>query len=267
MVREGFVTMNGRPVRRPSETVNPGDTVAATLPAQHEDGMKVLNVPVLVLYEDRHLLVVDKPAGMTVHPGPGHAGDTLVNALLATHAEMASVGQPDRPGVVHRLDRDTSGLLVFALSGAAYDGLTDAIRSRQVKRTYTALVAGRVEPPEGVIDAPIGRDPSNRTRQAITPDGKAARTRYRVDRHLKGATLLEVTLETGRMHQIRVHMAGIGHPVIGDPTYSRSGAAAGLTRQFLHASRLSFTHPVTGNTVDISSPLPEDLRRTLEAYG
>jgi 23S rRNA pseudouridine1911/1915/1917 synthase len=220
-----------------------------------------------VVFEDEHVLVVDKPAGVTVHAGPGHSHDTLADALVAARPEMASVGQPGRPGVVHRLDIDTSGLLVFARTAAAYDSLVRMLKAREVKRTYTALVAGDVSPAQGVIEAPVGRDPSDRTRQAVVSTGKPARTRYRVLKQMKGAALIEVSLETGRMHQIRVHMAAVGRPVVGDRVYGARGQdARGLSRQFLHASRLEFNHPVTGEPVVAQSELPEDLAQALKEW-
>lgn len=281
LVREGMTRVNGRVVKKPSVDVGPGDAVAVELPgAEMTEGPDLTGVasagrvspaPELqIAYEDEHIIIVDKPAGVSVHPGPGHHGDTLVDGLLAARPEVAGVGQPDRPGVVHRLDLDTSGLLIFAKTQAAYEALVRMIKARAVKRTYVALVAGRVEPPEGVIDAPVGRDPARRTRQAVVEGGKPARTRYRVVRHValadlgrrgrSEASLLEVTLETGRMHQIRVHMAAIGRPVVGDPVYGdRTVSLPGLTRQFLHAAALAFKHPVTGVPVEVSSSLPTDL--------
>jgi 23S rRNA pseudouridine1911/1915/1917 synthase len=187
-----------------------------------------------------------------------------VDAVLEARPDVAGAGDPTRPGVVHRLDLDTSGLVIFARTQEAFEALGRMIRAREVTRTYIALVAGKVEPPAGAIEAPIGRDPGKRTRQAIVSTGKPARTRYRTVRQFDGATLLEVTLETGRMHQIRVHMAATGHPVIGDPVYGgRAPSPVRLDRQFLHAARLSFKHPVTGAAIDLTSPLPEDLREAL----
>ncbi|MEX0925630.1 MAG: RluA family pseudouridine synthase [Dehalococcoidia bacterium] len=265
MIREGHVSVNGSVLRRPADNVGPGDQVSADLPGAGQGGVVAHPGQVNVVHEDEHLLVADKPAGIAVHPGAGHIDDTLVNTLLSAYPEMAAVGDPDRPGVVHRLDRDTSGLLVFARTQQAYEALVEMIKARDIRRTYTALVHGKLAPPQGVIDAPIGRDPAQRTRQAIVDSGKAARTRYRVVRHIGDTSLLEVTLETGRMHQVRVHMAGVGHPVVGDPVYGRrSPRPGGLTRQFLHASRLAFTHPVTGEPVDVSSPLPPDLQAALD---
>ena len=263
LIRDGLVMVDGRACRRASLRVRPGAQLAVDLPGGSTDGEAAAAVQFQVSFEDEHLVIVDKPAGVVVHPGAGHSGDTLVEALLVDRDDVAAVGEPGRPGVVHRLDKDTSGLLVFAKTGAAYSKLVDAIGSREVVRTYTALVEGSVSPSQGVVDAPVGRDPARRTRQAVVSSGKAARTRYRIVERFQAASLLEVVLETGRMHQVRVHMAAIEHPVIGDRTYGGKLRLPGLSRQFLHASRLQFQHPVTGKPMDASSPLPEDLRRAL----
>jgi 23S rRNA pseudouridine1911/1915/1917 synthase len=213
-------------------------------------------------------VVIDKPAGMVVHPGSGHDSGTLVNAAVARWPQIAGVGEADRPGVVHRIDRDTSGLLVIALSGRAYSRLSEMIRNREVTRIYTALVHGRPESSAGVVDAPIGRDPFHRTRQAVVEDGRPARTHYRVTSEYEDYSLLEVRLETGRMHQIRVHMDAISHPVVGDQTYGKRQVAAStpvgkLRRQFLHASKLEFSHPVSGEPISTESDLPEDLQSVI----
>lgn len=264
-VRNGLVRLNGQVEIRPSTGLKPDDEVEAFLPEpEAHDGRPVASdVPVNIIYGDEHILVVDKPSGVAVHPGPGHTDDTLVNGLLRLYPGIENTGAPDRPGVVHRLDLDTSGLLIFALTPEAYAGLGKQMRAREIKRTYTALVHGHVRPPQGTVDAPIGRDPANRTRQAIVDSGRPARTHYRTIEQLSNSTLLEVELETGRMHQVRVHMAAIGFPVLGDGTYGPSPKVPGLNRQFLHASRLRFTHPVTGEEMTHESPLPGDLAAVL----
>lgn len=263
-VRAGLVRVNGNVVTRPALSLKPGDEVEAMLPDAGTGGVSAAEVPVNVIYKDEHIVVVDKPSGVTVHPGPGHADDTLVNGLLMHYPQMAKVGPPDRPGVVHRLDLDTSGLLIFALTNEALDVLGQAMRKREIKRTYTALVHGHIMPPEGTVDAPIGRDPGNRTRQAIVESGKPARTHYRLVEHVGKASLLEVQLDTGRMHQIRVHLTAIGFPVVGDPVYGRTEKVDGLDRQFLHAARLEFKHPVTGEPMRLESPLPQSLQAVLD---
>lgn len=266
-IRNGLVRINGHIETRPSTALKTGDEVESLLddPAAEVERPAAADVPVNVIYRDKHILIVDKPRGIAVHPGPGHANDTLVNGLLKLFPEMADVGAPERPGVVHRLDLDTSGLLIFVLTQDAYAVLGTAMRERAIKRTYTALVKGHVQPAEGTVDAPIGRDPSNRTRQAIVDSGRPARTHYRTIETLPNATLLEVELETGRMHQIRVHLTAIGFPVFGDMTYGRAPKVPGLDRQFLHASRLRFTHPVTGEEMTHDSPLPDELAAVLES--
>ena len=266
LLRDGRIHVDGETTRRASFRPAPGAVVTVDLPPADEPGLIARPMPLQVPYEDEHLLIVDKPAGLPVHPGPGHADDTLVNALLARNPDIAGVGDPDRPGIVHRLDMDTSGLMLVALTLAAFDALSEAVRARTVRRGYTALVAGAVQPPEGIIDAPIGRHPRERMRQAVVETGRPARTRYEVQRRLEGATLLAVWLETGRMHQIRVHMASIGHPVLGDTVYGgrRPRQVSGLNRQFLHAASLELDHPITGKPLNASSPLPSDLQGTLD---
>ena len=214
-----------------------------------------------VAYEDEHLLVVDKPPGVVVHPGSGHRTGTLVQALAG---RVAGGPDPERPGVVHRLDRDTSGLLVLARTEPAHAALAAALRAREIEREYLALVEGRPAARRGTIDAPLGRDRRERTRMCTdTDDPRDAVTHFEVVRNLPSATLLRVRLETGRTHQIRAHLKAIGHPVVGDPEYGRPGAH-GLRRQFLHAARLAFAHPATGEALDLRSPLPDDLAAALE---
>jgi 23S rRNA pseudouridine1911/1915/1917 synthase len=262
LLQQGDVLVNGE-TGKPSRRVGPGDriTVRPVLPpsltAQPE------NIPLNVLYRDQDLAVVDKPAGMVVHPAAGHPGGTLANALMAAFPEARDVGQRDRPGIVHRLDKDTSGLMVIALTPEAVMSLQKQIASRSAQRLYLALATGRVEPSEATIQAPIGRDASNRKRMAL--GGVAARpaeTSYRVLERLPGFTLLEARLHTGRTHQIRVHLLGIGHPIAGDPTY-KGRQIPGLARQFLHAYQLRFRSPSGGQELEFTSPLPADLSQFL----
>jgi 23S rRNA pseudouridine1911/1915/1917 synthase len=213
-----------------------------------------------VAYEDEHLIVVDKPAGVVVHPARGHAHGTLAQAL----AGRAGGGQEGRAGIVHRLDRDTSGLLVVAKGEAVHRALRALLARRAITREYLALVEGRPPARTGTIDAPIGRDRRRRTRMSTdTDEPRAAVTHFKLERALPSTTLLRVRLETGRTHQVRAHLEAIGHPVCGDPEYGTAGLL-GLERQFLHAARLAFAHPVTGEAIDVASPLPADLRRALE---
>jgi 23S rRNA pseudouridine1911/1915/1917 synthase len=225
------------------------------------------DVAVDVRHADADVVVLAKPAGLVVHPGAGHANGTLVNGLLARFPDLASIGDAYRPGIVHRLDRDTSGLLVVARSPEAYDSLIDQISTRAVDRRYVALVWGTLASPRGVIDAPIGRSTARRTRMAVRESGKVARTEYEVRTSFDDpvSSLLDCRLETGRTHQIRVHLSAIGHPVVGDPTYGGSRASIRLDRPFLHATHLAFDHPITGERLAFDDPLPPELAKILEA--
>jgi 23S rRNA pseudouridine1911/1915/1917 synthase len=221
------------------------------------------DLPVRIAYEDEHLLVVDKPAGMVVHPAPGHAGGTLVNALLDRGLAASEIRE--RPGIVHRLDRDTSGLLVVARSDEAYGKLQQLVRDRALERRYVALVRGRPESWRGRIEAPIGRDRSDPTRRSLdTDEPRDAITHFDVERLLPQHALLRVRLETGRTHQIRVHLAAIGLPVVGDPVYGVQ--EAGLARQFLHAASLAFPHPIGGERIETTAPLADDLQAFLARF-
>ena len=258
----GLVRVDGR-VRPKSHRLSGGETVDVALPAEpvaSADPRSAVHVP--VVYEDQWLLVADKPAGVVVHPAKGHQGDTLVDAL---REHGLAGGEEYRPGVVHRLDKDTSGLLVVAKDVAAHRLLQEMIRARDVDRRYLALVHGDIAAPSGTIEAPIGRDPQRRKNMSV--GGAAAReavTHFTVLERFGRFTLIEARLETGRTHQIRVHFLAIGHPVVGDPTYARRDVL-GLGRQFLHSHRLRFRHPMDGTEVDVGSPLPEDLSGVLES--
>ncbi|MGH9027328.1 MAG: RluA family pseudouridine synthase [Acidimicrobiia bacterium] len=226
-------------------------------------------VPVVVRHADADVIVIAKPAGLVVHPGAGHADGTLVNGLLARFPELGAVGDPTRPGIVHRLDRDTSGLLLVARSRAGYDGLVRALSRHEVDRRYAALVWGHPEATRGEIDAPIGRSPSRRTRMAVRTGGRDARTAYEVEATYgrPEVALLGCRLETGRTHQIRVHLAAIGHPVVGDAAYGGARPRLVLDRPFLHAARLAFEHPVTGVQLEFEEPLPPDLAAVRAGLG
>jgi 23S rRNA pseudouridine1911/1915/1917 synthase len=261
LIEAGRVLVNGaaRPKRHVlagGETIEVDDAPEPPVGVDPSDPQ----APFAVAYEDEHLLVVDKPAGVVVHPAPGHRSGTLAQALAA---RGAAGGDPERPGIVHRLDRDTSGLLLVARSEEVHRKLRDALAAREITREYLALVDGRPPARSGTIDAPIGRDRRMRTRMSPeTDDGREAVTHFTLEEALPAATLLLVRLETGRTHQIRAHLKAIGHPVCGDPEYGRAGVY-GLERQFLHAARLAFAHPVTGEDVEVSSPLPADLQQAL----
>jgi 23S rRNA pseudouridine1911/1915/1917 synthase len=241
--------------------VQEGEEIAFEPPARLEPASAPTH-EIAVAYEDDHLLVVDKPAGLVVHPGAGHRGGTLAQAL-AEHG--ATGGEEGREGIVHRLDRDTSGLLVVARSDEAYAKLAELVRERALEREYLALVRGKPRSRAGSIEAPIGRDRREPTRQSLDTDTpRDAITHFELEELLPRHSLLRVRLETGRMHQIRVHLAAINLPVAGDAVYGVAGEL-GLTRQFLHATRLAFAHPLTGERVDVTSPLPPDLATALDA--
>jgi 23S rRNA pseudouridine1911/1915/1917 synthase len=257
LIASGAVTVDGT-TRPKSYRLDLDEEVVAVLPPDRELRAEALDIP--IVWEDEHLLVVDKPAGIVVHPAGGHTTGTLVHGLLAHGAEG---GEEDRPGIVHRLDRDTSGLLVVARSEEAHGRLQQMIRERAIERRYTALVVGRPASRSGRIEAPIGRDRRDRTRISLdSPDPRDAVTWFEVVETLARHALLDVRLETGRTHQIRVHLEAIGLPVAGDPVYGAARELA-LGRQFLHASRLAFTHPWTGEALDLMSGLPADLSAAL----
>lgn len=263
LIDAGHVTVNGsaRPKRH---VLTGGELIAISEPAVEAVATdpEAAVVPYGIAYEDEHLLIVDKPAGVVVHPARGHWTGTLAQALAG---RGAAGGEPWRAGIVHRLDRETSGLLVVAKDEAVHSELKALLAARRLRREYLALVEGHPQARTGTIDAPIGRDRRDRVLMSIdTDDAREARTHFALDRRLAATTLLRVTLETGRTHQIRVHLAAIGHPVCGDPQYGSVGAY-GLERQFLHAARLAFPHPVTEAPVDVSSPLPADLAVALRA--
>jgi 23S rRNA pseudouridine1911/1915/1917 synthase len=279
LVEQGRVRIDGAVVRSRSTALRLGqelrvDRDAEALPAAPEGDPEV---SVDVVYEDPHLIVVDKPAGLVVHPGAGHRSGTLVHGLLARYPELGALAEaagtdPDRPGIVHRLDRGTSGLMAVARTPDSYRSLVDQLSRREGARHYRVLVLGTVEATSGVVDAPIGRSVSSPTRMAVSRRGKDARTRYHVDQRFTEpvpTTLLTATLETGRTHQIRVHLTAIGHPVVGDEVYAagRTLPDAVVARPFLHACRLRLDHPATGEPMAWTSELPEDLRRQLDRLG
>lgn len=262
LLAEDGVLVDGR-ARAKSHKLEGGEELEFEPPPVRTRELELQAMDLAVPYEDEHLLVVDKPAGIVVHPAPGHAEGTLVHGLLAY--DVAGGDEADRPGIVHRLDRDTSGLLVVARSPEAHRALQELVRSRSLTREYLALVVGRPRSRRGTIEAPIGRDRLDPLRHSLDTDSpRDAVTHFEVEELLPRHTLLRVTLETGRTHQIRVHLAAIDLPVAGDPIYGRPGEL-GLQRQFLHAARLSFVHPLTGEEIDVASPLPADLEPTLAA--
>ncbi len=278
LIEAGRVLVAGRTVKA-GHRLRPGERVEVSIPPAPTGGLAPEPIALDVVFEDDHVLVVNKPAGMVTHPGAGRMIGTLAAATLAHAPEMAGVGSPRRPGIVHRLDKGTSGLIVLAKTQAAYDGLTAQLAGRTVSRRYLCLVQGTVRRPAGVIDAAIGRDPRSRVRMAVVKEGRGKRavTRFRVLERFGGpaaVSFLECRLETGRTHQIRVHLASLGHPLLGDETYrGRRGAPSadaaltealrGLGGVALHAASLAFIHPVTGAPLTFSCPLPDRIGQIL----
>jgi 23S rRNA pseudouridine1911/1915/1917 synthase len=268
LIDGGHVSVDGRALKA-SHRLRGGERVAVEIPPPAPETLVPEPIALAVVFEDADVLVVDKPVGMVVHPGAGHATGTLAAAVLAHAPSTAGVGGPRRPGVVHRLDKETSGLLVLAKTAAAYDTLTAQLAERTVTRRYRAVVHGRVMSPSGVVDKPIGRHPHDRVRMAVLPAGRGKRavTRYAALERFSHFTDLDVRLETGRTHQIRVHMASLGHPVAGDRVYGGRTARAPLPVPFeglaLHAAELAFVHPVTQTRMEFASPLPPRMERLL----
>jgi 23S rRNA pseudouridine1911/1915/1917 synthase len=244
-----------------SHRLEAGQGVSVRVPPPVDTAVTAEAIPLDILYEDTDILAVNKPAGMTVHPSPGHATATLVNAILAHCDDLSGIGGVLRPGIVHRLDRDTSGVILVAKNEAAHNGLARQLKARTIEKTYLALVEGTPKPAEGVIDAPIARDPRNRQRMAIVDGGRESVTSYSVMERFRGYSLVEARPKTGRTHQIRVHLAAIGHPIVGDRAYGKASQLVG--RQFLHAARIAFEHPRTGEPMEIDAPLSPDLEKAL----
>jgi 23S rRNA pseudouridine1911/1915/1917 synthase len=276
LIAQGQVLVDEQSLRS-SARLRGGESVKLTIPAPTAALPEPEDIPLRIVYEDKRLLVIDKPAGLVVHPGAGQGQGTLVNALLHLVKDLSGVGGVLRPGIVHRLDRGTSGLLVVAKDDETHRALVRQFAGRTVEKEYLAIVHGQPEAKAGIIALPIGRDPVHRQKMSVrAPRGRAARSDYAVVEALDGAALVRVRIHTGRTHQIRVHMTALGHPVAGDPTYGGTRAPSakrpeakaallGLSRPALHAARLSFTHPETGARLDFESPLPEDLAGALEA--
>jgi 23S rRNA pseudouridine1911/1915/1917 synthase len=261
LIEQGYVLVNDCGAKA-SQKLSIGDKVCLVLPPPEQTSLVAESIPVDVVYEDDDLLVINKPAGLVVHPSPGHTAHTLVNALLARCPGLLSFGDAMRPGIVHRLDRDTSGLMIVAKNISAQQYLINQFKDRSVSKGYVVLVKGKLAPNQGIIDAPLGRDPSNRKRMAIVTGGRQARTRYKVKEYLGGYTLLDITIETGRTHQIRVHLSAIGYPVVGDTVYGVGSDY--VKRQFVHACRLGFRLPVNGEYKEFTCELPPDLRQAIK---
>jgi 23S rRNA pseudouridine1911/1915/1917 synthase len=272
LIEEGLVAVNGR-MAKPSYRVEAGNLVVVRIPPPETTEVKPQAIPLDIVYEDEQVIVVNKPAGMVVHPAYGHRTGTLVNAVLAHCPDLAGAEGDLRPGIVHRLDKDTSGLIIVAKNDAARRHLQRQFKRRQVKKVYVALLEGHLEPVQGVIEAPIGRDKKRRKRMAVVKGGREARTEYRVVEyfgHVTGKvprmyTLVEAEPKTGRTHQVRVHFSSIGHPLAGDPVYGfRKQRLSGLQRQFLHARTLGFRLPGNDEYIELTAELPDDLRVVLE---
>ncbi|MBI4332491.1 MAG: RluA family pseudouridine synthase [Chloroflexi bacterium] len=261
LIEDGRVKVQGNDVRA-SFKPRAGDVVAISLPPPVPTYLQPLLLSLDIVYEDDDLLVINKPAGLTVHPGPGHAADTLVNAVLYHCPNLPGIKGAVRPGVVHRLDKDTSGLIIFARNDRALAHLQQQFKSRKVKKEYLALVRGALSPPRGTIQGPIGRDPVHRQRMAVVAGGREASTAYEAVRYLDNYTLALVRPETGRTHQIRVHLATAGHPVAGDAVYG--GASPLVPRLFLHAAAVRFRLPSTGEIREFRAELPADLKAVLD---
>ena len=265
-IRAGLISIDGITTTRSSTKVISGQIIRVKPPKDYlAPAITPSELSLNIVFEDDDIAIIDKPSGMVVHSGAGHLTDTMANAAVTRWPKISSVGDTDRPGIVHRLDRDTSGLLIIALNPTAYNNLTLMIKKHEIERIYTALVHGHPKSSTGTIDAPIGRDPHHRTRQAVNAGGRPALTHYEVIREIGQFSFIKVRLETGRMHQIRVHMTAIGHPIVGDQTYGKRQGIANLRRQFLHASKLTFNHPISSEKISVTSKLPDDLQSAISS--
>ena len=264
LVAEGRVPVNGKPAAK-SARLSGGETVTVDVPQLRETALPPQDIPLDVVYEDDDVIVVNKPTGLVVHPAPGHPDGTLVNALLHHCGDsLSGIGGEKRPGIVHRIDRDTSGLIIAAKNDAAHLALSAQLKDHSLSRTYECLVTGNMKQDSGTVDAPIGRSSSDRKKMAVVPTGRRAVTHWEVVARYPGVTHLRCRLETGRTHQIRVHMAYIGHPILGDTVYGAKKPVPGLTGQCLHAAGLRFVHPRTGEPVELHCPLPPEFTAMLQ---
>ena len=266
LLKSGAVTVNGRVVNK-NHLVSAGERIEILPPEPEPSGVSAEEIPLDIVYEDAALCVVNKPQGMVVHPAPGHAGGTLVNALLHHLGSLSTIGGVERPGIVHRIDRMTSGLLVVAKNDAAHQALSQQFQTHEAGREYLALVDGNLREDAGAVDAPIGRHPRDRKCMAVVAGGREAVTHWRVVARFQTHTLLHLRLETGRTHQIRVHMASIHHPVTGDTVYGAKKPQLGLAGQALHGFRLHFIHPESGDRMCFTAPLPEYFCKALQKLG
>ncbi|MEE1413328.1 MAG: RluA family pseudouridine synthase [Oscillospiraceae bacterium] len=264
LIAEGRVRVNGKPAAK-SARLSGGETVTVDVPQLRETALPPQDIPLDVVYEDDDVIVVNKPTGLVVHPAPGHPDGTLVNALLHHCGDsLSGIGGEKRPGIVHRIDRDTSGLIIAAKNDAAHLALSAQLKDHSLSRTYECLVTGNMKQDSGTVDAPIGRSSADRKKMAVVPTGRRAVTHWEVVARYPGVTHLRCRLETGRTHQIRVHMAHIGHPILGDTVYGAKKPVPGLTGQCLHATGLRFIHPRTGEPVELHCPLPPEFTAMLQ---
>jgi 23S rRNA pseudouridine1911/1915/1917 synthase len=264
LIAEGRVRVNGKPAAK-SARLSGGETVTVDVPHLRETALPPQDIPLDVVYEDDDVIVVNKPTGLVVHPAPGHPDGTLVNALLHHCGDsLSGIGGEKRPGIVHRIDRDTSGLIIAAKNDAAHLALSAQLKDHSLSRTYECLVTGNMKQDSGTVDAPIGRSSADRKKMAVVPTGRRAITHWEVVARYPGVTHLRCRLETGRTHQIRVHMAYIGHPILGDTVYGAKKPVPGLTGQCLHAAGLRFVHPRTGEPVELHCPLPPEFTAMLQ---
>ena len=264
LIAEGRVRVNGKPAAK-SARLSGGETVTVDVPQLRETALPPQDIPLDVVYEDNDVIVVNKPTGLVVHPAPGHPDGTLVNALLHHCGDsLSGIGGEKRPGIVHRIDRDTSGLIIAAKNDAAHLALSAQLKDHSLSRTYECLVTGNMKQDSGTVDAPIDRSSADRKKMAVVPTGRRAVTHWEVVARYPGVTHLRCRLETGRTHQIRVHMAYIGHPILGDTVYGAKKPVPGLTGQCLHAAGLRFVHPRTGEPVELHCPLPPEFTAMLQ---
>jgi 23S rRNA pseudouridine1911/1915/1917 synthase len=266
LIRGGDIRVDGL-VKKPGYRIRAGEKIEGSIPARDPIGFEPQPLPIDILYEDPHLVVVNKPAGLVVHPAPGHGSGTLVNALLFHCPVFEGVGDRLRPGIVHRLDKDTSGTMVVAKTEPVHRHLSDQFKNRRIEKTYLALVRGELASDSGVVSLPVGRHPIHRKQMSTASRRpRSAETVWRVRERFDGAALLELDPRTGRTHQIRVHCAAIHHPIVGDPVYGRhrKGGSSAARRQMLHAWRLAFIHPVRGERMVFESPVPEDMKELID---
>ena len=256
LIKKGLVKVDGK-IGKPSTRVAVGQQIIANIPEYQQTSLQPQEIELTVIYEDESLIVIDKPAGLSVHPGPGHPDGTLINAVMALCPDITGVGEENRPGIVHRLDMDTSGVIVVAKNDRSHRSLSDQFKNRTVTKKYVALVEGNMYQKKAIIDGPIGRDPHVRKKMAIVENGRDAKTEYAVNERFAQFDCLDVKPKTGRTHQIRVHLCSLGHPVAGDILYGTK--VSGLDRQFLHAASISLSHPIDNILMEFKSPLPQDL--------